>query len=320
MTPDSKQKAASTPLVRAYIFMAVAIFSFAFAANFVRLSQTNGIPSYLIASGRLLIATLILTPPILARYLPELKRLSLNDLLWTFAAGFWLGVYSILLIVSLEYTSVLINQVLVNTSPIWVALMEVNFLKARMSRGIWLGLSLTIIGGIIIAGSGILSSSNTENLMGDNPLLGIALAMIGAVTLGLYLIIGRRVRPKVSVLPYTWLVYVSGSITTFIVVAVTNTPIFGHSAMGYFWLLMLAIVAHVVGYLGFNNALGYMPATIVSTSAQLVVVLSAIVAFFLFGEIPTVFEFIGSTVIIVGVIYAIINKDAVKPKLTKVPD
>lgn len=304
----STTQSGSSDVTKAYIAVALALIAFAFAANFTKLSQDGGLPSLLIANGRLTIATLILTPLVLSRYMDQLRQLNRNDLLWAMGAGFWQGTYFILMTLSLEYTSVLINQVLVNTSPLWVALMEMWFLRAHLSRKVWLGLILTLTGGTFIAASSVIGASEAQISAGENPLFGALLALVGAIALGLYLVIGRKVRAKVAAVPYVWMVYGAGSITTFIVILITNTPIFGHPTMGYVWLLMLALIPQIVGHSGYNFALGHLPATLISIMGQMATVLSAIVAFFLLSESPQLLEVVGSGIIIAGVTIAILNQ------------
>jgi len=182
-----------------------------------------------------------------------------------------------------------------------------------MTRGIWLGLLLTMMGGMFIAGSGALSTSGGDTSVGENPILGITLALIGAIALGIYLVISRKVRANVHVMPYTWLVYLSGTIFTGFALLFTGTPIIGYSAAGYFWLFIVALFPQIIGFAGFNFALGHLQATIVSTSGQLAVVGSGFIAFIVFTEVPTSLELLGSAIIIIGVIYAILNQPKKEP-------
>ena len=79
-------------------------------------------------------------------------------------------------ILSLEYTSVLISVVLVTTNPLWVAVLEVVFLRARLGRMVIIGLLIGFVGSIV---AGLASSGATTP--GKDPLLGSILALTGAV-------------------------------------------------------------------------------------------------------------------------------------------
>lgn len=262
----------------------IAIVAFSFAGVLLRLAQGAGVPSLVIASSRLLLSALIVTPLVLTRHRQELASLARREALLAMGAGTLAGIHFIILIVSLEHTTVLLNQVIINTGPIWVALMEYLFLKTRFKGRIYLSLGIALIGGLLIAASGFSTESEAH---GGNITLGNLLALIASVMGAIYLIVGRSVRQRVSLLPYIWIVYGSGGIMAWIVVILSGTPIFGYGLDGYFWILMVTIVPQLIGHSMFNFALGYMPATLVSLSGQVVSFTAGILAFFLFNESPT---------------------------------
>ncbi len=105
------------------------------------------------------------------RYRADLARLQRSDLLLIGASGLLLALHFVLWITSLTYTSVLISIVLVTTSPLWVALFEVVFLRAHLRRGVIVGLAVAFVGGVVI---GLVGSDSSAP--GTAPLLGGALA------------------------------------------------------------------------------------------------------------------------------------------------
>jgi drug/metabolite transporter (DMT)-like permease len=179
----------------------------------------------------------------------------------------------------------------------------VTFLKEKLSREVWLGLLLTIIGGGVIAVASSAGTSGTENA-----LMGNALALAGAIAGSIYITIGRSVRAKVSLFPYIWMVFSCGALVAIIFVLLTGTPITGHPPRSYFWLIMVTLIPQLIGHSGFNYALGYFSATLVSLTTQTLSITAAIAAFFIFAEVPTLTDIIGSSIIIGGVILAIISQ------------
>ena len=284
---------------RIYAVILIGTLAVSFAAIFIRMAQAEGMPSLAIAGGRLLLSALILTPFALARHQSELRRLSRADIAMAAAAGMLLAVHFATWIASLEYTSVLISVVFVTTSPLWVALLEVVFLRARLRGAVWAGLAIALIGGITIGLSGD-SSSGT----GSNPVLGGALALAGAVAIAFYLIIGRRLRAKLTLLPYVWLVYGFGALFLMLLLLVTATPLVGYSPTAYLWVLVLAVVPQIVGHSALNYALRYLPATFISIATQLEPIGSAVAAFVFFRELPQPLQIVGSVAILVGVFIA----------------
>jgi drug/metabolite transporter (DMT)-like permease len=292
--------AQSRPQVPLRVFLALlaGILAISMAGVFVKLAQADGVPSLAIAAGRLTLAALILTPFTLIKHRAALMRLSRSDLLFAALSGLFLGLHFALWIASLEYTSVLISVVFVSTGPLWVALLEFLFLKAKLGAVILAGLALAVVGGVNI---GLSTSAESA---GSNPLLGAGLALGGAIAVAIYLVIGRKLRAKLDLLPYIWLVYGSAALFLLLAVFVTATPLETASPGGWFWVVMLALFPQLVGHTSFNYALRYLSATYVSIATQLEPVGSAIVAFILLGETATFTQVWNSIAILIGVSFA----------------
>lgn len=287
------------------LVLAIGLAAGSFAAVFIRAAQNAGMPSHLIAAGRMLLAGIALTPVVLHKYRDELTRLDRRDLMMAMFAGFWLIAHFLIMITALETTSIMIFTVILNTGPLWVGLLERTFLKAKLTRGVWFGLFVTISGSIFIA----LTASGGNETAGGNSLYGIILTLFASIAGATYMTIGRSVRRKVSLLPYIWILFSIGGLIGLAFVFLTSTPITGHSAEGYFWLVMLVLIPQLIGHAGFNYALGYFPATIISLSGQILTVTAAVAAFFFFGEIPTFMQIVGSSIIALGVIVAILARN-----------
>jgi drug/metabolite transporter (DMT)-like permease len=67
------------------------------------------------------------------------------------------------------------------------------------------------------------------------------------------------------------------------------------------WLIILTITAQLIAHGAMNYALAYVSATFVSLAAQSTTILSAILAYMTFGELPTMLQVIGSVIVIFGV-------------------
>ena len=284
------------PPLRAYGVIGLGILAVSLAAIFIRLAQMEGMPSLFIAAGRLTLASLVLTPLTLSRHAKLIRHLARNDLLLAAVSGFFLALHFATWILSLEYTSVLVGVVLVTTGPLWIALLETVFLKTRLGAIVILGLILAIIGGILIGLSG---GGDIEP--GRNPLLGGILAVCGAIAFAIYIVIGRKLRARLPLLPYIWLVYSCAALVLTVAILATNTPVTGYTWEGYLWVVTLGLVPQLVGHSSFNYAVKYLPATFIGIAGQLEPVASAIIAMLLFREIPHSQQLWGSATILVGI-------------------
>lgn len=280
--------------------LAAGILSVSASAIFVRYAQGESVPSLLIAAGRLVIAALIVTPLVLQRYLADIRSLGMKDLMLAGVAGVFLALHFVAWVTSLEYTSVMISVVIVTTMPIWVAILEGIFLRVKPPRQVMIGLMVAIGGGLLIGVGGRSPAADAAQV--NSELIGGLLSLIGAITVAAYLVIGRKLRATLPIIPYIWLVYGCGGIILSIAVLLTGTPVLGYTPFAYLLLLAMAVFPQLIGHSSLNYAVGYLPATFVSLLTQLEPLGSAVLAVILFAEIPQPIQIVGSLIILCGVI------------------
>jgi drug/metabolite transporter (DMT)-like permease len=299
--------AVSQPLIiaqrRIYAILALGVLAASCAAIFIRFAQADGMPSPVIAAGRLTLSALLLTPFVLMRHRNALDKLGARDLALAAGAGFFLAIHFAAWIASLEYTSVLISVIFVSTSPLWVALLEFIFLRARFERLMIAGLGIALIGGVVI---GLAGDPNAD--MGSAPVLGGGLALLGAVAIAIYLVIGRNLRAKLVLLPYIWLVYGFAALFLIALVIIGGQSVTGYAPTTYIWVLILALVPQLIGHSSFNYALKYLSATLISIAGQMEPLASAILALIIFRELPAPLQIVGSAAVLIGVIMATLGQ------------
>ena len=262
-----------------------------------------------IAAIRLTLASLILTPFALrAGGHHAIRRLPRRDLVLALASGIMLAFHFATWITSLEHVSVLVSVVLVDTSPLWVALISRLLRTDPLSRRTVFGIFIAFAGGILISLNGGVSTLGPAAV----PLWGSVLALIGAVTVALYLIIGRQLRATLSVLSYIWLVYGSAAIVLLGMVVLSGQSLTGYTPETYFWILLMALIPQLLGHTSFNYALGMLPAAYVSLVSLGEPVGSALLAFLLLGELPTGWQVVGAVLILFAVVLA--RQPTARPK------
>jgi drug/metabolite transporter (DMT)-like permease len=289
-------------MVYLVLFSALGVLSI--SPVIVRLAQTSGLPSTVLAAGRLLIAGTVLTPFIFKHYLDDLRALTKREWVMVVSAGCLMGLNGATVIISLESSSVLINQVLASTSPLWVILIEVLLIKTHFRFAVWVGL------GCVLIGSSVVAFGSQQSIAGaSHTLIGDALALLSAIFGALYLVTGRQVRRTLRTIPYLWVVYWIGGLVGMLLVAARGEAITGHSAEAYRWLLIAGLGIQLFGVSGFAYALAHFSATIVSLISRSLVFLSAFWAFLIFKEIPSPAQFAGSVIILAGVAVAVLGQE-----------
>lgn len=283
------------------------------ASIFIRNAQVYA-PSLTIAAWRLSLATLALAPFALSRRRRiELMRLSRLELGLAALSGFFLALHFATWISSLEYTSVASSVVLVDTAPLWVALVAPWTLGERLSRPVQIGMLLAVVGGVVVGlsdaciwtGAG-LACPPLSDFVAGRAFWGDLLALAGAVTAALYLVIGRKVRERVSLITYIFVVYGVSALVLIAMMLAAGQPAFGPPPNGfpaviYLWFLALAIIPQVFGHSTYNWALGYLPAAYVSIALLGEPVGSTLLAMIFLQEMPGVLKIVGAVLILAGI-------------------
>jgi drug/metabolite transporter (DMT)-like permease len=284
-----------------------AIIAISTASIFIRFAQSEGMPSIVIAALRLTFATLLLTPIILMKHLDEIKRFTRTEILFGALSGFFLALHFATWISSLEYTSVASSAVFVSTGPLWVALLSPLLLNEKLGRVAILGLLLSLTGGIVVGLSdacswnGGFSCPQLEGFLQGRQIWGNFLALLGAWAVTGYLVIGRKVRAGMSLLPYIFLVYGMGAIVLIIFMLVLGHSPIEYGPKAYGWAFLLALVPQLIGHSTLNWALKHMPATFVAVSTLGEPVGSAILAIIILNEFPTQVGIWGGVLILAGI-------------------
>jgi len=132
-------------------------------------------------------------------------------------------------------------------------------------------------------------------------LLGNFLALVGAWALAGYLIIGRKLRSGMSLVPYIFLVYGVAAVALLAAMLVAGQRPTGFSGMTYVWILLLALVPQLIGHSTFNWILRFVPATMVAITTLGEPVGSAVLAYFILQEIPASLTLFGGVLILAGI-------------------
>ncbi|MDS0259079.1 DMT family transporter [Haloarcula sp. S1CR25-12] len=274
--------------------LAVAVAAVSTGAVLVRLSDA---PSTVAAFYRVLFTTLPIVPLAVWRYRGEFARIGRRDLLFATLAGIALAVHFAAWFESLAWTSVAASVTLVQSQPLFVAL------------GAWLLLderpSVRIAGGILVAVAGMVTMALgdllTGVLVGRDPLLGNALALLGAVMAAGYVLAGRSLRQRVSVVPYVVIVYGVCAVVLLVIVLVQGAPLVGYPPREWLLFAGLAVGPGLLGHTLINWALAHLRSSVVSVSLLGEPVGASLLALLVLSEAPTAFTVVGGAVVLVGI-------------------
>ena len=276
------------------IMIVIGVLGISLSSIFVKFSTA---PSSVTAAYRLLWTVLLLTPSVLLgkQNRQELVSLSRRDGILSIFSGVFLALHFVLWFESLQHTSVASSTTIVCTEVIWVSLGYWIFLKGRLSAKAVLIIAVALVGSVMIAVS--------DNASGGSHLYGDILALFAAVAVAVYVLIGRVVRERVSTTVYTYVVYASCSIVLLLITAFQGVSMGGYGCGALIVGLLLAVFSTILGHSIFSWCLKYFTPSFVSASKLCEPVAAGILAYFLFGEQPSLLQLAGGVLIISSVYF-----------------
>jgi drug/metabolite transporter (DMT)-like permease len=130
------------------------------------------------------------------------------------------------------------------------------------------------------------------------------LALLGAWTVTGYLIIGRKLRTRMSLIPYIFMVYGTSALVLIVMMFVSGDTPLGFAPKTYGWIFLLAALPQLIGHSTYNWALKYLPAALVAVMTLGEPIGSAILAFFILHESPSPATLCGGALILAGIYLA----------------
>lgn len=250
-------------------------------------------PSLIIAAYRLGFTILLLLPSVIRSKREEIRAVNRKTLGICILSGVFLALHFATWISSIQYTSIASSAVLVNTHPVFILLGSVWILKEKVSKRSVLCIALALTGGIII--------SLGDWSLGSHAIFGDMLALAGALFVAGYMMIGRVLRQHMSATTYTFFVYASCFATLLLLVAAAGIPLYPYPMKEWLIFLALAVFCTILGHSIFNWALAYVKASFVSTAVLGEPVFATLWAMLLFSEYPTLWQILGSLMIVLGI-------------------
>lgn len=297
------------PPGRVIAMLAIGVLSLASSAILIRLAQEGS--ALAIATWRTGLAVVLLAPFAFARASAEIRQFKRRDWLLITAGGVVLGLHFVAWIESLYHTSVASSTVLVTTSPIFLAILGFVILKERLTRRVVFAILIGVAGSALI-GLGDAMGGNIQR--GSNPLFGNTLALIAALLVSFYLLVGRVVRQKTSWLAYVFPLYAIAAASILIVALIRGDALFGYSLQFYLLCLAMAIFPQIIGHGSYNYAIRYIPAALLALLTLLEPILASTAAFLLFGEAPYWLAVVGMSVVLMSVGLAVWRRPALRQR------
>jgi drug/metabolite transporter (DMT)-like permease len=181
---------------------------------------------------------------------------------------------------------------LVQVSPVLIAVLATIFLGERFTRSLGLGLLLAFAGVVLIG---------VSQPGGHNDLVGVALCLVAALAYSISLVVQKPLVSRMSAIHVTWLACTIG--------AVSCLPFLGRlvhetqqaPAADAWWVVYLGLFPTAVAFTTYAFALRHMSASNLGITTYLVPPLTIAMSWMFLGEVPPAMAYVGGALALVGV-------------------
>lgn len=270
----------------------MAALAASFSAIFVRLIEA---PPMAIGFYRLSFALPFFILWTLGRYRKELLTISRKQLLGCILSGLFLSAHFFSWFTAIDYTTVASAVVLCSTHPVVILIVTTLFYKEKTNKQAVIGVIIALVGAAIIAGGDY--SFSGKAIFGD------IMAFLGALFMALYFLAGRKLRKGINAAVYVLLVFGTCWLAFFVGMLLTATKFTGYTKMDFFYLFAMAMICQIGAHAVFNWCLGHVSPLYISTIETGEAIFASLLAFFIFLEVPSLWQLLGGVVTIGGLLY-----------------
>ena len=213
-----------------------------------------------------------------------------------------------------EGESIASSVVLVTSHPLMVGVLSHYVLRERLNR--WMAV------GIVLGFAGVVSIALADYGFAGSLLYADILAFSGGVMAGFYFLLGRRVRQRVALLDYAFVVYASATAVLFLYALALRSSLapVGDLPRELLLFAALAVIPQIGGHTLYNWALRWVTAPVVSLSLVGEPVGSSLLAWVLLSQVPTVGVGIGAGLALVGIYLTAFGQSSHAPEILTTRD
>ncbi len=299
-SPSTQTTEVEPPATRAWLPLAAVACTLVFwASAFVAIRHLgNDFTPGSLSLGRLLVGAACLAVVALARGVVrptgrEWVPLVLIGLLW-------FGLYNVALNAGERMVDAGTAAMLIQVSPVLIALMAAMFLGERFTLTLGLGLALAFGGVALIA----FSTSPVEPIGDGSYVVGVLLCLVSAVAYAISLILQKPLVGRLSAVQVTWTACTVGAISCLPFAGDLAGQVREAPASSTWWLVYLGVFPTAIAFSTYAFALKHMSASSLGVTTYLVPPITIVLGLLFLGEAPPSTAYAGGALALAGVALA----------------
>ena len=243
--------------------------------------------------GRLVVGAIALGVVAVSRGLP---RPSGRDWLGLVVIGvLWFGVYNVALNQGEHHVDAGTSAMLIQISPVLIAVLATIFLGERFTPWLAIGLVLAFAGVVLIS---------VSQPGGHNDVAGVLLCLLAALVYSVALVVQKPLVSRLSALHVTWLACTVGAVACLPFGGQLATSVGDASASDIWWVVYLGLFPTAIAFTTYAFALQRMTASSLGITTYLVPPLTIVMGWAFLGETPPAMAYVGGALALVGVAVA----------------
>ena len=244
--------------------------------------------------GRLLVGSLCLGVVALSRGVPRPTGRHWVSLVTI--GVLWFGIYNVALNAGEQDVDAGTAVMLIQVSPVLVAVLAAVFLHERFTLHLALGLALAFGGVALIA--------TASDSSGDRSVVGVALCLLAAVVYAVSLVLQKPLVAALPAIHVTWIACTVGAVVCLPFAGGLVDEARAASGADLWWVAYLGVFPTAIAFTTFAYALRTMTASNLGVTTYLVPPLTIVMGWLFLDEVPPTLAYAGGALALIGVAVA----------------
>ncbi len=276
--------------VNPYLALAFGLLVLAWGALLIRWANAPGLVTSFYRNSIAALVLFILCTWLLGRDNIALGSSNMRLAIW---AGVFYGIDVGLHAVGVNLIGATIPTVLANTAPIWVGLGAMLFFQEQLRIGFWFGLTLAMIGAVMLMG--------IDQLHNVTQSIGSFYGLLAGVFYAAFFLLSQKSRENVDPFSFPCIAFASAGCTTGLIAILFGQPLSGYSMLTYMIFVVYGAVIQVGGWLCVTYALGKLSASTVAPILLMQAVITGVLAHLFLGEHLNYMQYLGGATVLSGI-------------------
>ncbi len=208
----------------------------------------------------------------------------------------WFGLYNVALNAGELRVDAGTAAMLIQLSPVLVAVLAAVFLKEKATP--------TLVVGLLVAFAGVVLIATSTSDQGDRDPLGVALCLVSAAAYAVSLVLQKPLVSRLAAVEVTWIACTVGALACLPFTADLVREAGQATPADLGWMVYLGLFPTAIAFSTYAYALGHMSAGSLSVTTYLVPPITVLLSWVLLAEVPPALAYVGGGLCLAGVALA----------------